>query len=647
MNIFDNLQLTPETIGSKSYTIPIYQRLFEWDSERITQLLNDLKGRQSSGKAYYIGMLTSTANNDLVDGQQRFTVMILMGIAFSEHYTPWEEFITNKDKNELRLKFSARPEDQEYLEFLIKQIKQEQQSPNYENKKMKQGLECIKQYLNSHFESKESKEKFAEYVYKNMTFFVTSLPDNYRQSSLNKYFERMNSTGRNLEGHEIIKVKLLHKLSSEKDFFTKAWNRITDMDTPCFRVRRAKGEDESGMKERIRKAISSDRKNPQALFDENLLNGFKETEEENASGSTIKDVKESEKAPAKNQSTGSGSHAVMSFSDFLLQCLYRFLHDKGKETGDITVFFNKANLVSTFEKRLLDQVDSQEIKDFFKCLVRYRILMDIYFIRILDGQGDYDYDLETPFLEKEDDVRTLKMFESMLYVNSSPVTYYQWFNTLMDIVDTDTPVEPDALFKKLKSMDDQTHPKEKLNYESLNYEDVDRYWFWRLDFYIWLNREDLFKAEGDDTSLQNNGNRRAIDVAEKYVFKRRRSIEHIAPQTPLQEDTLKLGKEDRDSFGNLVMISSEQNSALSNSIYQEKKARVEAFLDNSRSGSIESLKMLHAFTFNKTWNAESIKKHGETMFQILKQSYPDSDGEADTEHEPWRRIYFPTSDPPT
>lgn len=620
MSTLVDLRLTPETIGNRTYRIPLYQRLFEWDSERIIQLLNDLK-EQPADKAYYVGMLTSTAKNDLVDGQQRFTVMMLMGIALFRYYSPWNNFILHNGNP--RLSFSARLDDQEYLSFLItsslRDSLDDDESVPYENKKMEKGLKCIRTYLDTHFESDEERTKYAEYVYKNMTFFVTSLPDNYNQSSLNKYFERMNSTGKNLEGHEIVKVKLLHKLSANKEIFTKAWNRVADMDTPCFKVRRRDDENESGMKERIKKAILY-RFSPQELFNDNLLNGLKETEEE-ASGCTIKNVKESSKAPAKNQRAGDGSHSVMSFSDFLLQCLYRFLCKKGKDTGDITVFFNKANLVDTFEKRLISQGCNQEIEEFFSTLVCYRILLDTYFIRILDGQGDYDYDLETPFLEKDDAVKTLKMFESMLYVNSSPVTYYQWFNMLIDIVDTDRPIEPETLFAFLKSKDDETHPKEKLKYDALNYEDVDRYWFWRLDFQIWLKRRELFIV-GDDTTPQI---RRALNVAEKYVFKRNRSIEHIAPQTPLQEDTLKLEKNDLNSFGNLVMISSEQNSALSNSIYQEKRARVESFLDSSRSGSIESLKMLHAFTFNKSWSIEAIKEHGNAMFNILLNSYDNVD----------------------
>mgnify|MGYP002626239630 CR=1 FL=1 len=611
-----DLRLTPETIGDKKYSIPLYQRLFEWDAERITQLLNDLKEQQPTGKAYYIGMLTSTTEADLVDGQQRFTVMMLMGIALSKYFTPWRHFILSQ--TEPRLTFSARPEDQQYLVSLISSEEQDETAP-YENKKMKRGLECIHAYLHTQFQSDEARSTFAEYVYRYMTFFITFLPSSYRQSSLNKYFERMNSTGKNLEGHEIVKVKMLHRLAGEKELYTKAWNRVADMDTHLFKVRSWEHEDENGMKQRIVKALMM-RNNPQILFRDKLLNGLKDSEEAIGSGRSIKDVTESSKAPSKNQRAGDGTHSVMTFSDFLLQCLYYFLKSKDLEIGDITVFFNKANLVNTFEKRLIDQVDSVGIEEFFKCLVCKRILLDVYFVRILDGQGDYDYDLETPFLDRSEAASTLKMFESMLYVNSSPVTYYQWFNALIDIVDRDVPVETEDIYQQLKSWDDLMHPKEKLKYEDLNYKDVDRYWFWRLDFQIWLKRKELFVV-GNDATARSNSIRRAIDVADKYVFKRNRSIEHIAPQTPLIEDTLKLEDDDRNSFGNLVMISSEQNSALSNSIYQEKKARVESFLEGSRSGSIESLKMLHAFTFNTAWSLEAIKEHGETMFDLLLNSY--------------------------
>ena len=631
MSTIDNLRLTPATISDRVYEIPLYQRLFEWDSERITQLLDDLRERQMEARErklahlpYYIGMLTSTAKNELVDGQQRFTVMMLMGIAFSTKYednsTPcyaqWKDFVLFNGK--LRLTFSARPEDQEYLLFLTQPAPKD--SAPYVNQKMKKGLDCVQDYLKKEFESEEERTEFGKYVFENMTFFISCLPENYHQTALNKYFERMNSSGKNLEGHEIVKVYLLQKLvqGHDKEFFTKVWNRVSDMNTPCFHVRREESEEQ--MKGRIHEAIAS--RNIHDLFDSNkkLLNGLAGTEKNEGEFKSIKAIKESPNTPDKSLRTGNGSHSVMSFPDFLLQCLYRFLKQRGKDVGEISIFFNKAHIIKTFNERLFNWCSGKDIEDFYSCLARYRVLMDVYFVRILDGQGDYDYDLETPFVGKDDEVKTLEMFESMLYVNSSPKSYYFWFNALLDAVDKSDPVEPAALFAALKAKDDEIHSKENLDEAKLTYPEVDRYWFWRLDFQIWLRRKELFSVQ-DGSVAGSEDLAQAINIAEKYVFKRKRSIEHIAPQTPEQQNTLRLGEGILNSFGNLAMISSEQNSSLSNSTYQEKKARVESFLSSSRSGSIESLKMLHAFVFNKTWSEDAIKKHGEKMLNLLKDSY--------------------------
>ena len=115
---------TPELISKNPemiFQIPLYQRLFEWDNEQIEQLLNDLltSWRKDCSKPYYIGMLTSKISEatELVDGQQRFTVMMLLGIYFG-----WETFINPVDGNggkQIRLQFHAREEDKEYLKNKI------------------------------------------------------------------------------------------------------------------------------------------------------------------------------------------------------------------------------------------------------------------------------------------------------------------------------------------------------------------------------------------------------------------------------------------------------------------------------------------------------------------------------------------------
>ena len=77
----------------------------------------------------------------------------------------------------------------------------------------------------------------------------------------------------------------------------------------------------------------------------------------------------------------------------------------------------------------------------------------------------------------------------------------------------------------------------------------------------------------------------------------------------------------RDSFGNLVMISQGLNSALSNESYEVKTAHVQSYCNGAKSGSIESLKLLIVHQKYSKWDKESIKEHGERMYDMLKKSF--------------------------
>ena len=89
------MKYTPYKIIEENlfYSIPIYQRLFEWDTDNIVTLLEDLKKEYESTNGngdYYIGMLTSTKDNELVDGQQRFTVMMLLACVLQDYNEQWQ-----------------------------------------------------------------------------------------------------------------------------------------------------------------------------------------------------------------------------------------------------------------------------------------------------------------------------------------------------------------------------------------------------------------------------------------------------------------------------------------------------------------------------------------------------------------------------
>lgn len=594
------MKYNPEKITRENLfnTIPIYQRLFEWDTENIVTLLEDLikEYDQTGGQGdYYIGLLTSTKNNELVDGQQRFTVLMLLGSVLQKYYDKWEGFLVTENK--LRLDFASRPLDNTYLRFLIEDKADECRS--YRNFKMQNGYKQVRIFM----EEKVPEEKrcsFASYVFHHLCFFISNLPGEYSPRDLNKYFERMNTTGKNLEQHEILKVKLLSNLDNDVDKYMLLWNKLADVDTLLIRER--KGENSEDVK---RQALTSD---ITAIFSGNLINGMNGDVHDDAI--SIGEISASDSTPKKERELIKDSHCAMTFPYLLLQVLYRKLDGKIKCT--ISDFFKPNNLLSIFEEYLPfsgKKVNKEDIKGFMERLLRARLALDICFVR----PTEYGYSLDMNLPEDNVALKNLLMLQSMIYVSSSNYTNYRWFNWLMDVVDKAGIPEAESFYRTLLNEVDKEFKVP--TYENLTYKGDIRYWFWRLDFYIWQHRDELFKKGSPEWHIADN-----------YIFKRNRSVEHIAPQTPQSQSTLKWddSKEDRvlrDSFGNLVMISQGLNSSLSNESYEVKAAHVQSFCNGSKSGSIESLKLLVAYKdYPDGWSKDAIKEHGRKMYTWLTES---------------------------
>jgi len=294
-------------------------------------------------------------------------------------------------------------------------------------------------------------------------------------------------------------------------------------------------------------------------------------------------------------------------------------------------FFNPAHLIETFKKFLLDEGKEERIRCYILRLLKVRVILDYCFIR--SSEDGYSLEMisennkdENSGEGKDEDKQTLLMFESMLFVSSSTTTYYKWFCGFMDFimnVINSHKLFPSTrgLFEALKNIDDGDVLHKLPSREDLNYQKVDRYWFWRLDFYIWKGREELFKDVKDSE--------RCLNIAKKYRFSRNRSIEHVAPQNPEPYSDLQWKDTDedkfiRDSFGNLVMISGGLNSSLKNLPYEQKRARVEAYIKGKLTDSIQSLSLLLLFAKYDSWDKDKISKYGELTYDILKKSYHNS-----------------------
>lgn len=601
-------RLTPAVVAQTKeiYSIPIYQRLFEWDEPQIVQLLDDLYQGflQAPSQPYYIGMLTSNRHNDLIDGQQRFTVMMLLGIVLSRYDADWNRFLF-PEPNVVRLKFAARMLDSQYLRNRCCPV------DGYENWYMKRGVQCIQRFVDQL--TGQERAAYARYAFENLSFFVSRLPNDYSPKALNQYFETMNSTGKNLENHEVLKVKLLHAARRfDKMQLTQIWNAVGDMDRKLIR-RKGKDEKRSDLQWRFQQAYEAiERQDLDGLFCGQSLNVLTDDaiDEDPLASLNVGDIPASHEKPVQQRlSRNNGFHSMLSFSEFLLQVLWLQLDQATRKKVGVKHFFDVNRLQETFRTYWM-QIDADE---FILALLKYRLLYDRYVITISNEEATYDLEVDTYGVDAEGNSYhdLLLMYESMLYVNSSAASYYLWLPSLLSLAAArNGEITGEELYDHLKQEDEQHHPlpANLSDLGTLSYRVVDRYWFWKLDFHIWRSRKRLFQDES------------VRCVADNYMFRRNRSIEHIAPQTPDADSTLRLPDDVENCFGNLVMISSAQNSSLLNSTFEVKRAKVVSYVHKELTGTIESLKMLMIYQYQH-WDEVCIQDHHQACVALLEQSF--------------------------
>ena len=275
--------------------------------------------------------------------------------------------------------------------------------------------------------------------------------------------------------------------------------------------------------------------------------------------------------------------------------------------------FYEQQLLRAFSDEIIHSLD---IPKFYEDILLYRLLLDYYFISLEREDWGLNYDLVL-YSDEKGKMARCRQFEAMLYVSDTPL--YHWITPLMHKLKNEGDIDADKLLDELKALDRKY--RGGVEYDHLFFPEVKVYWFRRLEYLIWENRKELFKQ--DEHSLA---------VADDYIFvSNRRSREHIIPQTPKSESNLRWDDSDEDtairnSFGNLVLISSSLNSKLSNESYDVKKAYVQSYQKRSMGGAIESLSLLLFHTkfpdLDRDNMRDYIKEYGSfTYNDILKKSF--------------------------
>lgn len=579
---------TPEKIVEEKliFSIPLYQRLFSWGEEQVKGLLYDLKNHfdpdLDNGTPYYLGMLScikSGNHYDLIDGQQRFTVMILLAIVLRNYYEKWNGFLDGGK----RLRFMSRTKDNEYLTAVINRHV-EILDPN---RKMEDGKKIIFDFMVSQFSSDDMRESFAKSAYTRMSFFFSELPLSYASNpaSLNKYFEAMNAGGKGLEQHEILKVKLMRG-EENKVHLTQIWNAVCDLNRPV--IKRNEKDLEEGYRSKYMQAIELCRNHR-----------FNEAFELCESSYDIEDNNEIGDIEAKQQDfrqsfIETGERSFITFPEFLMMV--------------IDIYLNLSGSYSFYRKELLKIYESHPIpdkQDFYNQLLFYRLLLDYYIVYKEGDENTNKYDI---VFKEGASAEALKQYQSMLYVSQSP--FYNWLKPVLERLHNETVRDTDELLLWIKEIDNSLHPLPR-DVNEMTYDNgIDRYWFWRLDYYLWERKEDYFKTEEEK------------QIVEEYVFRANRSIEHLHPQH--QENNDIWGDDDIHSFGNLAMISQSFNSQQSDDPVTVKFARIK---DQAHNHTLQSIKMylmyLDAEKSPLGWKVDIKNKHQDKMYDLLKKSYPD------------------------
>ena len=599
MNINYNAPFTPKEITTKNImlNIPIYQRLFVWGEEQIKLLLQDLwkaakrwEAAKQHQDPYYIGIITVVENKngwDVVDGQQRLTFLSLFGAYVvckmkdksPTFYEQWKRFLysTNtKDQRELRINYIGRPDDRADLQAII-----DGNISQIGNQNFKVFLECIEDYSKkeidfNHFVS------FVSYVYENTSFLISELPNNFMPQDLNSFFEKMNSTGRQLTPVEQIKGKYFPAHASEFD--------------ACMNFE-----------------LKYEKQNPEPNPNEaKQINGTLNETIVSILGSTIGVIDEKN----DDHPTEEKCRSILVPEIFLLHSLIIALKQKGISKS---ISPDKRSILQTFSC-LVGTGNILAPNELLACMLQYREWLDSNIIYLKNDGNAFDYLFWSSNSDKKNE---LEQLQAMLYVSSD-----EWQGWVLDAY---CKIQGGPLsLEILKSLDNKMQQHQlPQDISTLSYGSINRYWFWKLDYILW-EQISHGRSKIDNIVL----NEEQIKAIINYRFRRNRSIEHLHPQTDGLPDTdpwnmetkvdnYPVIKSPKHWFGNLALISAEFNSEQSNESIRVKFAHLKDRLDNH---NLESIKMLLMFLVaggseNGWRRPDSSITHGIQMYNLLKEYY--------------------------
>jgi len=630
-------QLAPELLAigklfddsDVSYTVPIYQRNYAWQTEQIEQLLRDIQDAIRDGKnSYFLGNLmvtelhTVSRSFEVIDGQQRLTTLFLLLTFLAER-----GFVSKGHLN--RLRYESRPRAAEALRRVATESSHQSTSSTYsssnEDAGILQGYNIIRQFMDQHVNGEAMQKAFAEFLSTKVMVVRASLPS---KTDFNRYFEIMNTRGQQLHQTDIVKARLMERLETDADriCFAWIWEACSDMDSY---VQMSLTRNDPNLRTKI--------------FGDNWswlrVESFPElvphtpalaTAKIGSLASTSLTIDEALAKYDEIGIPGDGEdqnnerfRSTIEFSAFLLHVLGVLDRDNYEDEG----LLDDKSLIQSFSKRFGDSVaqTSQRVQEFAFELLRCRNLFDSYVLKrqyTARNSDEGDWSLQrliksasnnrptsgysNIFSRGSNDIEEdgivdpitndLLVLQSMLRVTYTSPRTMHWITLLLKLLVATKrdEVKESSLAEALRNY---ARSKVRAAYFSSDKEpdgfSINRIVFTYLDYLYWI---DQGKPE--------------------FRFSFRNSIEHFYPQHPDERQSgAMVSDQCLHLLGNLALVSVGANSKFSNSL---PKTKAESFKEMIRKQSLKLEQMAKITCEKGKWDDEEVRLHHEAIIKCLR-----------------------------
>ena len=382
----------------------------------------------------------------------------------------------------------------------------------------------------------------------------------------------------------------------------------------------------------------------------------------------------------KTNETSDKCRSIISFPLLLLHSLRIYLNHNDK--GDISKLDDKKLLELFKEHLLKSEPLEDQIKEFIETLWKTRVLFDRWIIKWVSDEDDSmrqnsdEYHAiksvksvsnttsnSATYLIRSDElkeqwIKALSILQSMLYHTQEQRTHY-WLtpilNYLMDTTSESIKITANMVFLYLQGLDNHVlssehkHKEQTLltrtwnymrpvgvcenqsssNFEKFirdlndkdvgNYHRFSQYDLNKIDFILWFNAH----IQPDDLEWNISG----VIPDERYnsyefLFRRRNSIEHVAPQnmdpTVVRSQVSNPEGKLLHGLGNLVLLSSSDNSSQSDKPMSQKMAWIEGQTEWYNHPKLSHINRVWGAN-NKCWDEAAYQKHLTYVYKQIEQ----------------------------